>query len=68
IQLYGAEYDILRDQGRDFAEQLRAAGNDVSYRCVEGLIHNFMQHSGISRRSDDAFLEVCAAVRRALSS
>lgn len=68
IQLYGAEYDILRDQGRDFAGQLRAAGNDVSYRCFEGLIHNFMQHSGISRRSDDAFLEVCAAVRRALSS
>lgn len=68
ILLYGAEYDILRDQGRDFADQLRAGGNDVSYRCFDGLIHNFMQHSGISRRSDAAFLEICGAVRRALSS
>lgn len=68
ILLYGAENDILRDQGWLFAEQLKAAGNDVEYRCFEGLIHNFMQHSGISKRSDVAFLEVCGAVRRALAS
>lgn len=66
ILFYAAEYDVLRDQGRAFAEQARAAGNDVRYRCFDGLIHNFMQHSGISKASDAAFLEVCRAVRDAL--
>jgi acetyl esterase len=67
ILFYGAENDVLHDQGRLFAEQLQAAGNVVNYRCFDGLIHNFMQHSGISKRSDAAFLEVCGAVRQALT-
>ncbi len=67
VLFYAAENDVLRDQGRAFAEQLKAAGNDVRYRCFEGLIHNFMQHAGISKASDVAFLEVCAAVRLALA-
>lgn len=68
ILFYAAENDVLRDQGRFFVEQLKAAGNDVRYRCFDGLIHNFMQHAGISKASDAAFLEVCAAVRAALES
>ncbi|PLP58849.1 hypothetical protein CYK37_14440 [Mesorhizobium loti] len=66
ILFYAAENDVLRDQGAAFAEQLKAAGNDVRYRCFEGLIHNFMQHAGISKASDAAFLKVCAAVRATL--
>lgn len=66
ILFYAAENDVLRDQGRAFAEQLKTAGNDVRYRCFDGLIHNFMQHAGISKASDAAFLEVCSAVRAAL--
>jgi len=68
ILIFGAENDLLRDQGRLFAEQLKAAGNDVDYRCFDGVIHNFMQHSGISRRSDAAFLEVCGIFGRALAT
>ncbi|SFT99357.1 alpha/beta hydrolase [Mesorhizobium sp. YR577] len=68
ILFYGAENDILRDQGSAFAEQLKAAGNNVKYRCFDGLIHNFMQHSGISKRSDAAFLEVCGAVKQMLAA
>ena len=68
ILFYSGEIDVLRDQGKDFAEQLKAAGNDVHYRCFDGLIHNFMQHSGISKASDAAFLEVCRDVRRLLAA
>ncbi|WP_054312805.1 alpha/beta hydrolase [Mesorhizobium sp. 1M-11] len=68
VLFFAAENDVLRDQGRAFAEQLETAGNAVRYRCFEGLIHNFMQHAGISKASDAAFLEVCAAVRAALES
>lgn len=66
VLFYAAENDVLCDQGRAFAEQLKAAGNDVRYRCFDGLIHNFMQHAGISKASDAAFREVCAAVQLAL--
>ncbi|GKX33862.1 MAG: esterase [Rhizobiaceae bacterium MnEN-MB40S] len=66
VMMFLAENDILRDQGRALAHRLREAGNEVSCRCFDGLIHNFMQHSGISRCSDAAFLEVCRMVRAAL--
>ncbi|MGK6311452.1 alpha/beta hydrolase fold domain-containing protein [Neorhizobium sp. DT-125] len=66
ITIYGGEIDLLRDQGRQFAEHLIAAGVSARYFLLDGLIHNFMQHSGISVKSDEAFLRVCADLRAAL--
>ena len=34
-----AEYDPLRDEGRAYADRLRAAGVPVTYRCYEGALH-----------------------------
>lgn len=67
ILFYSGEIDILRDQGQSFVEQLKAAGNVVHYRCFDGLIHNFMQHAGVSKASDAAFLEVCRDAREMLA-
>ncbi|HLA80190.1 MAG TPA: alpha/beta hydrolase [Thermoleophilia bacterium] len=33
------QYDILRDEGRAYAERLRAAGVSVSYKHYEGMLH-----------------------------
>ncbi len=37
-----AEYDPLADEGLAFAEQLKQAGNDVSYSNASGMIHGFI--------------------------
>jgi acetyl esterase len=34
-----AEYDPLRDEGRAYADRLRAAGVTTTYRCYEGMLH-----------------------------
>jgi acetyl esterase len=34
-----AEFDPLRDEGRDYASRLIAAGNDVTYREIKGGVH-----------------------------
>jgi len=36
-----AEFDPLRDEGKDYAEKLKAAGNEVQYTNYEGLIHTY---------------------------
>jgi acetyl esterase len=43
-----AEHDLLRDEGKAFAERLNAEGVDVRYRCEKGLIHNFLMLDEIS--------------------
>ncbi|MBO8173410.1 MAG: alpha/beta hydrolase [Bacillaceae bacterium] len=37
-----AEYDPLRDGGKDYADKLNKAGVDVRYVCYPGMIHGFM--------------------------
>ena len=38
-----AEYDVLLDEGLDYADKLRASGVKVSMRIAEGLPHGFVR-------------------------
>jgi len=42
-----AECDPLRDEGRAYAERLRAAGVACEYRCIDGMLHGFMSHADL---------------------
>lgn len=43
--LVTAEFDVLRDDGRGYADKLAAAGVAVIYRDYPGMIHGFFNHS-----------------------
>ncbi|HLK36329.1 MAG TPA: alpha/beta hydrolase [Polyangiaceae bacterium] len=62
-----AGFDPLRDEGRKFAERLRAAGAAVEHVCSESSIHGFMNMAGVM--DEPARLAALAAdrLRRALS-
>jgi acetyl esterase len=62
-----ASHDPLRDEGKAYADRLRAAGVTATYRCYEGMIHGFMTMSGTVDLARVAIDETAAAVKKALS-
>ena len=60
-----AGFDPLRDEGTAYAEKLREAGVPVSFRRHPGLIHPFVNSSGVWRNSGRA-LDEAAGVLRAM--
>ena len=56
-----AGYDPLRDEGRQYADALSAAGNRVQYVCFERQVHGFITMSRVLDEAGTA-VAVCAAV------
>jgi acetyl esterase len=61
-----AGFDPLRDEGRAYAERMREAGVDVTYRCSEGAMHGFIHTGGGIDESARLFAYVADSVRAAL--
>jgi len=57
-----AGYDVLRDEGRDYAQMLQQAGVRAVWLNFEDCIHGFLNF-GCTERARVGMLEVCAALR-----
>ena len=64
----GAGCDMLRDEGKAYADRLAAAGVPVEYRCFEGTIHAFMSFAGAIPMGLDALSFVASRLKENLTS
>jgi acetyl esterase len=62
-----AGFDPLRDEGKAYAERLRAEGNSVTYREFDSLIHGFAGFTGTISAAARAMDEIALATKQALS-
>ena len=60
-----AGYDPLIDEGRAYADKLRAAGVAVDYREYADMVHGFVLFGGVLDTANTAVTDCCAALRRA---
>jgi acetyl esterase len=61
-----AAFDPLRDQGEEYALALAQAGNRVALRRFPGLIHGFINFTGVNRASREATIALAGMIRGAL--
>ncbi len=60
-----AGYDPLLDEGREYADKLRAAGNQVDYVCFPGQIHGFITMGRAIPQANEA-VALCVAKLKTL--
>jgi acetyl esterase len=58
-----AGYDPLVDEGRAYAEKLKAAGVRVAYREYADMVHGFVLFGGVVDSANSAVAECCRALR-----
>lgn len=63
-----AEFDILRDQGRAYAERLQAAGVPVTHREVPGMLHDFTVLPGVFTPAHDVLDQIADILNAAFAA
>ena len=58
-----AHIDPLRDDARDYAEKLRAAGVRAEWRNEPELVHGYLRARHTSRRAAESFAAIASAIR-----
>lgn len=58
-----AGFDPLRDEGEAYARKMAEAGVPVALRRHDGLIHAFVNATGVGHTGREALLEACGALR-----
>jgi acetyl esterase len=65
--IHTAEFDPVRDEGRNYFERLAQAGNEVSYTCHPGMIHLFYGLGAVIPYARTAFEQIGGEIRAALA-
>ncbi len=63
-----AGFDPLLDEGRAYADRLRAAGASVTYECFAGMIHGFITMGGAIAAAHHAIHRASLGLKRAFAS
>lgn len=63
-----AEYDVLHDQGQQYAQRLREAGNQVQVTDYPGMVHGFLSFPPFCQGALPAFEEIASYIRAAIDS
>lgn len=58
--------DPMRDEGREYADRLAAAGVPVEYRCFEQTIHAFISFAAVIPAAGEALSVIASGLRAAL--
>ena len=61
-----AEYDVLRDEGEDYGNRMKAAGVNVEVTRVAGLIHGFIGDINVVEPAKEAIATACENLKSAL--
>jgi acetyl esterase len=65
--IHTAEFDPVRDEGRDYFERLTRAHSDVSYTCHPGMIHLFYGLGAVIPYARIAFEQIGGEIRAAMA-
>ena len=62
-----AEFDVLADQGRAYAQRLEGAGVPVDFRAYPGMLHDFATLPGCFSDAEGAIGQVASFLRKAFA-
>ena len=65
--IHTAEFDPLRDEGRDYFERLARADSEVSYTCHPGMIHLFYALGAVIPYARTAYEQIGGEIRAAFA-
>jgi acetyl esterase/lipase len=60
-----AEYDVLRDEGEDYARRLQDACVPTTHRRYNGMIHGFIHFCGLFDMGREAISDIAKVIRNA---
>jgi acetyl esterase/lipase len=65
--IHTAEFDPLRDEGREYFERISRAGCTASHTCHPGMIHLFYGLKGVIPSAGPAFAKIGAEIQAAFA-
>jgi len=63
-----AEYDVLCEEGNQYATRLQSAGIPTEWKCYEGMIHGFVSRINVFDAAREAVTQITGTLQRSFDS